>query len=221
MPHSGWGMWTQLEDSISLCIPDKTHYGQATGKRVLKLAAILQLNGECAFPVSLGCLPLVNGGWDLNSLLDVVCDRMSPRKNCLDARRIEVPLGQQPVSGQPTLQSTRGYTIEIHTVATNDGPQLVDIQKGVFDFQRIERPFHVPDTARQRLTSLFQLELRTRGRDCGRLRGRPACGSADTVVVGRRFFPAPSRRAKTWQNQPAIGALPGAKCRAGWCRRPR
>jgi hypothetical protein len=47
------GEWAQLEDSISLCIPDKAQNGQATGKRVLKLAAILQLNGECAFPVSL------------------------------------------------------------------------------------------------------------------------------------------------------------------------
>src|SRR5579863_7109939 len=73
--------------------------------------------------------------------------------------RVQMPLSNQPIRGKSRLQTTRGYTIEIHVVATNDGPQLVDIQIRVLDLQRIKGPFHQAQLAGKRFNSLLKLEL--------------------------------------------------------------
>src|SRR3954462_13057645 len=100
------GEWSQFEDSISVCIPGEAKYGLAPCECLLKLFPVLQLNGESTFPVFVGCLPFVNGGWDQDSFLDLINRRM-PRKCCNYPGRVEFPLGQQTVGWQTTLQSTR------------------------------------------------------------------------------------------------------------------
>ena len=50
--RSGLGQGSQLESSVSFCIPGETQYRKAPGKCMLKLPAVLQLNGESAFPFS-------------------------------------------------------------------------------------------------------------------------------------------------------------------------
>ena len=54
---------TQFEDSISFRIQGEAKYGQSPGKCLLKFLAILQLNGEGAFPVCLRWLSI--GRWKL------------------------------------------------------------------------------------------------------------------------------------------------------------
>jgi hypothetical protein len=95
----------QFEDAVALRIPDEAKYGQAVGKCLLKLAAVLKLNGEGALPAGFSSLPLVDGGRDENPLLWSMCGYRAAVKNGLNSGRIEMPLGQKPVRRQPTLQS--------------------------------------------------------------------------------------------------------------------
>lgn len=66
----GSGKISQLEDSISFRIPSKANDHQAPGKCILKLASIFQLNSEGSLPVSVGCLPSIDGGGNPNAGLD-------------------------------------------------------------------------------------------------------------------------------------------------------
>ncbi len=95
-------------------------------------------------------------------MFNSVCGCRASSKDCPNSWGIQLPLGQETVGWEPTLQSRRGYTIEIHTISTGDCSQPVDIEESVFDFQRIEGPLDVPDAPGKRLTPLLPFELRAK-----------------------------------------------------------
>jgi len=78
----------------------------------------------------------------------------------VDSIGIQIPLRDKPVGWKPTLQSRRGYTIEIHVIAANNRAQLMYIEMRILDLKRIEGPLHPPNSPRKCFTPLFQLELR-------------------------------------------------------------
>src|SRR5580698_4123038 len=89
----------QLEDSISFRIQREANYRQPSGKCLLKLLAVLQLNGESAAPAGAAGLPLVDGGRNQNPLLGNVCRCRVPVKNGLNPGRSELPLSHEAIRG--------------------------------------------------------------------------------------------------------------------------
>ena len=99
------GQTTQFENSIAFFISDESDDGQALRKCLLKLEAVLQLNGHSTIPSGIGGFPLVDGCRNLNLFFnDERCGRAA-FQNSLNMRRIEPSLRDQAIRRKPTLQS--------------------------------------------------------------------------------------------------------------------
>src|ERR1035441_7416795 len=139
---------TQFEDAVSFRIQIEAKYGQSLGKCLLELAPVLQLNLGSPFTVRLRSLPQMDGGRNENAFLNSFFKsflqklRVSRRtfKMSLNPGQIKPPLSHEAIGWQPALQSRGGGSIKILEVSASRGSQLVNIEIGVLDLQRIEGP---------------------------------------------------------------------------------
>src|ERR1700677_1173265 len=60
---------------------------------------------------------------------------------------IQPPFRAETIGRNLTMQSRRGYTIKIWSVAANNRTQLHQIEEGVLDFEWIEGPLHASNPA--------------------------------------------------------------------------
>src|SRR5690348_4661286 len=79
-------------------------------------------------------------------------------QNRLHARRIEAPLGHQPIRRQSRMQRTLGDPIAIRDITPHHSAQTIDIEMRVLQFQRIKSPFDQTYTSPETIVALRQLE---------------------------------------------------------------
>ncbi len=82
------------------------------------------------------------------------------------------------VRRQSPLKRTGEAAVLVDVVAPGYSPQLHNVQIGVFDLQRIERPFDQFNSLLQRVIALREFERASEARDCDSLPSPPACGNA-------------------------------------------
>ena len=74
-------------------------------ERILKYLAVFQLHGESPLAVGFGCFPLIDGGRNRDALVDELLGSAIVIERRLHSGGIELPLGDEAVGRQPTLQS--------------------------------------------------------------------------------------------------------------------
>jgi hypothetical protein len=76
-----------------------------------------------------------------------------------DARRIEVPFDQEPVSGDAAMERASGDAVEIGNVAARDRAKAIEIEVSVFGFEGIKGPLDKANVAAKGLFALREFEL--------------------------------------------------------------
>ncbi len=74
------------------------------------------------------------------------------------ARRVEVPFGQETISGQAAMKRTGGDAVKIRQIFPADGAEAIQIEIGVANFERIKGPADGAETAAQGFFALKKFQ---------------------------------------------------------------
>lgn len=73
--------------------------------------------------------------------------------------RIKVPLHKETVGRHAAMQRAGRDSIEIRNVMTGDGAETIDVEVGVFGFERIEGPLNEANVTAESVIALSEFEL--------------------------------------------------------------
>src|SRR5580700_8489895 len=148
----------QQKRSIAATISLVAKHRQPVMKCLEKLLAIPILHCLGAIACFRRCFPLVDRRGNRNARRDFLPWHRSIAQQLLHAFRFQPPFRNQPVRRKAALQRRSRDSILVDRVAPHDCPQFLDIEIGVFDFQRIKRPLDQLDAPLERLFALKQLD---------------------------------------------------------------
>jgi len=72
---------------------------------------------------------------------------------------IEMPFDEEAVRGHAAMERAGGDAVEVGNVAARDGAESVEIEVGVFGFERVEGPLDEADVAPKGVFALHEFEL--------------------------------------------------------------
>jgi hypothetical protein len=78
-----------------------------------------------------------------------------------DTGGIEVPFGEETIGGHAAVERAGGDAVEIGDIAAGDGAETIDVEVGVFGFERVEGPLDETKAAAKGVFALRELELTT------------------------------------------------------------
>src|SRR5258708_7050192 len=142
---------------------------------VTEVFANRTLDGLCAREV-VG-LPVFDCRWNFDGSTRRRRDK-SVNYSGGDPRRIEIPLGDEPVRGQTAMQRAGCDTVQVRQIAAANSAKTIQIEMSVTQFQGIERPFNQPEIAAQGFIALEELErasdaaVAVVGMNAGHVRGQ-------------------------------------------------
>lgn len=93
-----------------------------------------------------------------------------------DTFGFEVPFDEEAVGRHVAMERAGSDAVEIGNVFAGDGAEAIDVEVGVFGFERIEGPFDETDVAAESIFALKKLEvtahaaIAVRGEDAGHVR---------------------------------------------------